>query len=520
MEQGYILSLDCGTQSVRSMLFDCEGHILGDEKIKFEPYFSDYPGWAEQEPEVYWQSISKACINLKEKCGDSWDRIIGVVLTTLRDTVVNLDRDGHVLRPAILWLDQRMAKCDDPVPAVYKAAYSAVGMLDTIEITRRKSKANWIRENQPEIWEKTYKYLLLSGYLTYKFTDRMVDSSANQIGHIPFNYKNKRWPSFWSNFRWSMFGVEKEKLPELIGPGEIIGGITEEASVETGIKAGTPLIAGGSDKSCETLGVGCLDEQGASLSFGTTATVQITTDKYIEPLRFMPSYPSVIPGCFNPEVDIVRGYWMISWFKKEFGIREMAEAKERNISPEVLLNQLLNHIPPGCQGLILQPFWGPGLKMPAAKGAIIGFGDVHTRAHIYRAIIEGINFGLIEGLKRIEAKSGIKVQKLMVSGGGSQSEAICQITSDMFNLPVYKGETFEASALGAAVSGFLSMGIYKNYEEAVEHMVRYTKIYTPNHTNAAIYSRLYNEVYKKIYPRLEGLYKDIQKITGYPQIYE
>lgn len=519
MERGYILSLDCGTQSVRSILFNSKGHIVGEEKIEFEPYFSKYPGWAEQDPEVYLQSISKACINLKEKYEEAFQDIIGVVLTTLRDTVINLDKDGNILRPAILWLDQRMAKCDDPVPLIFKTAYMTVGMLETIEITRRKSKANWIRENQPDIWEKTYKYLLLSGYLTYKFTGKMVDSVANQIGHIPFDYKNKRWPGFHGNFRWSMFGIEKEKLPQLIEPGENIGGITEEASLKTGIRSGTPFIACGSDKSCETLGVGCLNAESASLSFGTTATAQVVTKNYIEALRFMPSYPSVVPGCFNPEAEIFRGYWMISWFKKEFAAREMAEAKEKNISPEVLLNERLGAIPPGCQGLILQPFWGPGLKMPTAKGSIIGFGDVHTRVHIYRAIIEGINFGLMDGLNRIETKSGVKVQKLMVSGGGSQSDAICQITSDMFNLPVYKGETFEASALGAAVSGFVALGVHKSYEEAVLNMVRYSRVFTPNIGNSTVYKRLYDDVYKKIYPRLEGLYREIQKITGYPEIY-
>jgi sugar (pentulose or hexulose) kinase len=519
VEHGYILSLDCGTQSVRSILFDCKGHIVGEEKIEIEPYFSDNPGWAEQDPEVYWQSLSKACICLKEKHEEAFEAVIGVVLTTLRDTVINLDKNGKVLRPGILWLDQRMAKCSDPVPLVFKAAYLAVGMLETVEITRRKSKANWIKENQPEVWKKTYKYLLLSGYLTYKFTGRMVDSSASQIGHIPFDYKNKRWPGFYGNFRWSMFGIEKEKLPELIEPGQNIGGITEEASLETGIKAGTPFIACGSDKSSETLGVGCLNAESASLSFGTTATAQVITENYIEALKFMPSYPSVVPGRFNPEAEIFRGYWMISWFKKEFASKEMVEAKEKCVSPELLLNERLSHIPPGCQGLMLQPYWGPGLKMPTAKGSIIGFGDVHTRAHIYRAIIEGINFGLMDGLHRIEAKTGVKVQKLMVSGGGSQSEAICQITSDMFELPVYKGETCEASALGAALSGFVALGVYGSYEEAALNMVRHAKVFTPNTGNSAIYRRLYNDVYKKIYPRLEGLYKEIQKITGYPEVY-
>lgn len=518
MGERYILSIDCGTQSIRALLFDEYGDMAAKEKAEFEPYFSDYPGWAEQEPEMYYSSLCRVCSGLKEKQPGKWDKIIGVTVTTQRDTCVNIDKDGKVLRPAIIWLDQRMAKCDKPLPALDNAMFKCIGMRKAVEISRRKSRSNWIKENQPEIWNATYKYMLLSGYLTYRLTGEMKDSIANQIGHIPFDYKNKSWPKYANSWRWHVFGIEKEKLPELVEPGQIIGAIAAAASAETGLKEGLPIIAGGSDKGCETLGSGCLDLDCASLSFGTTATIQTTSSFYFEPIRFMPAYPSAIPGHYNPEIEIFRGYWMISWFKKEFSTRELLEAKERNIPPEVLLNERLNDIPPGSHGLILQPYWGPGLKMPDAKGSIIGFGDVHTRAHIYRAIIEGINYALYEGLELIERKSGTRVRRIMVSGGGSQSDTICQITADMFNRPVCKGVTYETSGLGAAIIGFVGLGIYGSYREAVDKMVRSSVIYQPDKNGAEIYSKLYNRVYKKIYSKLRDLYSEIKEITNYPEI--
>lgn len=209
---------------------------------------------------------------------------------------------------------------------------------------------------------------------------------------------------------------------------------------------------------------------------------------------------------------------MISWFKKEFCLKEVVEADEKGISPESLLNERLYEIPPGSKGLMLQPFWGAGLKMPEAKGAIIGFGDVHTRAHIYRAIIEGINYGLREGVEMIEVKTRARVERLMVSGGGSQSDAICQITADMFGRPVYKGETYESSGLGAAIVGFVGLGVYSSYEEAVDRMVHYSQVLTPDGDNVEVYNQLYNRVYKRIYPRLKTLYEEIQQITKYPEI--
>ncbi|MGV8982315.1 FGGY-family carbohydrate kinase [Clostridium sp.] len=515
---GYILTLDCGTQSVRAILFDDSGTIIGKEKVEFEPYFSKKPGWAEQDADVFWNNCCTACKTLKIKQPKDFEKIIGVTVTTQRDTGVIVDSEGMPLRPAIIWLDQRMAKCEGPLAFYDNAIFKTIRMDKTIEMARRKAKSNWIIENEPELWKKTYKYLLLSGYFIFKLTGIFADSIASQIGHIPFDYKNQCWAKSKTSYRWKMFGIEREKLYDLIVPGEIISGITAKAALDTGIKEGIPVIAAGSDKGCETLGVGCLDPSTASMSFGTTATVQITSDFYMEPLAFMPPYPASRPGYYNPEVEIFRGYWMISWFKKEFCSREVVEAKERGISPESILNEKLNDIPPGSQGLILQPFWGPGLKMLEAKGSLIGFGDVHTRAHIYRAIIEGINYALIDGLEKIEKKSKVKVKTVIVSGGGSQSDAICQITADMFNRTVLRGQTYETSGLGAAINGFVGLKMFGSYEEAVNSMVHYTSSFQPNSKNTEVYKKLYKKVYCKIYPKLESLFKEIKKITNYPNI--
>lgn len=516
--EGYILSLDCGTQSVRAILFDRQGIIVGKEKVEFEPYFSSQPGWAEQDTDVFWDSCCLACQTLKTRQPEDWDKILGVAVTTQRDTTILVDEEGKPLRPAIIWLDQRMARCEEPLPLYDIIMFKAIGMTKAAEILRRQAKTNWIIENEPELWKRTYKFLLLSGFFIFRLTGKYVDSAASQIGHIPFDYKKQCWARSSIDFKWKMFGIDRPRLYDLVKPGEIIAGVTAQAAAATGIKEGTPVIAAGSDKGCETLGVGCLDLSCASMSFGTTATVQTTSRRYLEPLQFMPPYPASIPGYYNPEVEIFRGYWMINWFKKEFGAREMIEAAERGLPPESVLDEKLADIPPGSQGLILQPFWTPGLKMPEAKGAIIGFGDVHTRAHIYRAIIEGINYALMEGLEHIEKKSKVKVKKIAVSGGGSQSNAICQITADMFNRTVVRGQTYETSGLGAAINGFVGLKVFNSYEEAVENMVHYTSVFEPNAEHARLYRELYQRVYCKIYSRLEGLYEEIKDITHYPDI--
>lgn len=516
MDEKYILTIDCGTQSLRASIFDREGNLYGKEQIKFKPYESLNPGWAEQDVMIYWESLCGACLSLKQKEPEKWTKIDAVVVTTLRDTAVCIDERGNPLRPAIVWLDQRRVKISEKLRMLDNLQFSLVGMKRTVYLTRAYAKANWIKRNQPEIWDKTYKYMLVSGFLNYKLSGKLNDSVASQVAHMPFDYKKKRWEGSDNSWKWPVFGVEREKLYDLIEPTKLMGEVSPEAAKSTGIKEGTPIIAGGADKASETVGVGCIDSNAASISFGTTATIETTSSKYFEPIRFMPAFPALVPGYYNPEVEVFRGYWMISWFKREFAAKEEVEARELGITPEELLNRRLAEIPPGSHGLILQPYWGPHIKTPDAKGSIIGFGEIHTRIHIYRAIIEGINYALMSGLEMIEKKSENKIEKIMVSGGGSQSAAICQITADMFNRPVYKSQTSENSSLGAAITGFVGNGTYRNFREAVEHMVHYKNIYEPVPENTEIYQKLYRKVYKSIYSRLKKLYREIKEITHYP----
>ena len=163
----------------------------------------------------------------------------------------------------------------------------------------------------------------------------------------------------------------------------------------------------------------------AALSYGTTATINTTHRKYIEPIPLVPPFPSAVPDAYSLEIQVYRGFWMVSWFKREFGLREQQLAEERGVMPESLFDTLVSEIPPGSMGLILQPYWSPGVKVPGpeAKGAIIGWGDVHTRGHLYRAILEGLAYALREGKERTEKRSGVKITELRVAGGGSQSEA-------------------------------------------------------------------------------------------------
>ncbi len=514
----HLLAIDNGTQSVRALVFDLSGNLVAKSQVTIEPYFSRRPGWAEQNPEYYWSSLCTACRQLWEKAPAVKDALAGAALTTQRATVINVDRTGRPLRPAILWLDQRRAEGQRPIRGPWGLAFKLARMSETIAYIQAEAEANWIRTHEPEIWAATYKYLYLSGYLTYRLCGRFVDSVGCQVGFMPFDYKRLQWAANW-DWKWRAVPMPRDFLVELVPPAGQIGVISAEAAEATGIPAGLPLIAAAADKACEVIGAGSLAAHTGCISYGTTATITNTQTRYVEPLPLIPPYPAAVPEAYSLEVQIFRGFWMVSWFKKEFGQVELQLAEEQGIAAEVLLDQLLAEAPAGSMGLVLQPYWTPGIKVPGpeAKGAVIGFGDVHTRAHLYRAMIEGLAYGLREGKERLERRTGIPITELRVSGGGSQSDAVMQLSADVFGLPAIRPHVYETSGLGAAIYVAVGLKLHPDFDTAVRAMTRVGRVFDPNPETHALYDALYRKVYLKLYERLKPLYKEIREITGYPR---
>ena len=513
---GTVLTIDCGTQSLRAFLFARDGTLLHRVKLDYEPYASPRPGWAEQDARLYWDTLARACRSLRAQGPEAFTRVQGVGVTTQRASLVFVDGAGEPLRPAILWLDNRKASTVYRPGLFRAAAFRAAGVLETVRSLQREGKAAWVREHQPDLWSRTAFVLQLSGFLNHRLTGRFRDATAAQIGHTPFQYRQQRWchpgelPAL-------LFPIDRARLPELVPAGGLLGRITAAAQAATGLPEGLPVIACASDKGCETLGTGCTGPGAASLSFGTTATVQTTSPSYFETLPFLPPYPAALPGHYNPEVEIFRGYWMISWFKRELAPREVQEAAALGVPVEAVLDRFLREVPAGSMGLVTLPHWGPSLDQPCTKGAMIGFGAVHTRGHLYRSVIEGLGFALREGLERIEGAGGVRATRIGISGGATQSGAICQITADIFGRPLTAGETFETAGLGAAALTAAGVGLHPSILAAARAMVRPGRVYSPRPAQTALYDQMYREVYRPLHPRLQPLYRRLRAILNYPE---
>ncbi len=502
----YILSVDVGTQTIKGVVYDFSGEMLIKEKQFYDkPYFSPKPGHYEREAEDYWNDLVSVCKKLFRNGIDAKD-IEAVSITTQRATTVFLDKNFEPLRPAILWLDKREAE-EVTNLGFYEFLFRLVGAFDTVKTFQKRSAVNWVIKNEPELWQKTGYVCYLSTYLNYKLTGAFFDSNASQVGYLPFNFKKKQWEPE-NSWKYKAVSVRLNMLPKLVNPSDLIGYVTERASKDTGLPKGVPVVAAASDKACELIGVGAYGKYDAALSFGTTATINFNSDRYLEAFRFFPSYPSAIGNAFNVEYQVFRGFWLISWFKEQFAKLESKAAESLGIAAEELLEKRVSNIPAGSDGLVLHPFWSQGVagKKQVMKGSIIGFTDSHKMEHVYKALIEGLMFALREGKEAIEKKMNIKLKRLFASGGGAKSRLVVNCAADIMNLPVFKPDNVETSSLGAAMLAALGVGKFNSIYEAIDAMKPNGEFIYPKPENVKIYDNIFKKVFVPIKGKLSPIF--------------
>ena len=511
-----ILVFDVGTQSIRATIFDKLGKELASvSEIYKVPFLSPKKGDCEQDINFYIDKMAKLSLSLKEKNPKVFSLISGVVIVDIRDSSLILDKDIKPIRNAILWLDEKRVPLNGKnFSIIEKLIFKLIGKWEVVVKNSERTPCQWLKVNEKENYEKMKYYIPLGAYFNYRLTGNLIVSSADCIGHFPINFKTGKY-YFKGHPMNSVFGIPRNVLVPLVEPGSIIGNITKEFSSLSGIKEGTPLFASGSDKANETLGNGSISPNTCSISLGTACTVDVCYSKYKEAYKFLPSYKAPYDGDYHLELQVYSGFWLVSWFIKEFVTEEeLSLAKKENISIEEYLNRQMDLIPPGNDGLVLQPYWYPALARPDAKGMISGFSFSHNKYNLYRAIIEGIAYCLLAGLKQILKRTHKKIDTIYISGGGSQSDIICQLFADVFNIRVKVSKEKEVASLGGAISGFLAMKEYLTPQEAIKNMVRHEKEYLPNKERHNKYFYVYKNIYLKMYKRSKKLSLYAKKVSN------
>ena len=412
-------------------------------------------------------------------------------------------------------MDRRRADRIPPLPTMWRALFALARADDVVTHLQREAEVNWWAEHEGAMLARADKVMLVSGFLNWRLSGRCADATAAQVGYLPFDFRRQAWcrPGDW---RWSALALSPNQCPELVPATQTIGAVCANAARHTGIAQGLPVISAGADKACEVLAAGALQPGVACVSAGTSVSISTGTNRYVEALPFSPAYPAAAPGVYCSEIQTHCGFWMVRWFLDEFGHVERQAASRDGVSAEVMFDALAAAVPAGAAGLLLQPHWSPGVRHPAAdaRGAVIGFGPEHGRAHLARAILEGQAHALREGRDRVARATRRAIESLVVVGAASRSDLVTQIMADVIGLPATRLHTAEAAALGAAMTAAVGVGLHRDVDLARSAMVRHGRRFAPDPDAARLYDRLHREVYRPLYGRLAPLYARLRRIVS------
>lgn len=507
MQKKYTIGIDSGTQSTRVIVFDLEGRQVCAGSAEHPELISEQPGYAVHNHNDLYNGLCKACRDLFSKFDGNPAEIAAIGLSGQRGTTFFVDNKGKQICRPISWMDLRWRENE---------AY-----LDVLEpetepwrtYLAHYSRMNWLKHNKPLLAAQVYKYLSAPGYMGYQLFGDYVESYANNLG-LPIDRKN--WTLYKDSDIFDKMGLTTSQLGRFVNPGTVMGYITKEAAVQTGLPEDCPVVACAGDKQSEVLGAGSIHNGQAYITLGTLSGLDIVGDTYIsdayQSLKHR-TYLAAVPGTWHAEAALSKGFWLVSWFRDNFAEGLDVKAKQLGMTVEAYLDQEAATIPAGSEGLITIADWKSSWDKPAARGMFIGFDHRHKRAHMFRSLIEGIVMQLKVSTDEMCKITGKKITELRVGGGGSKSDTAVQTIADVFGIPVKKSIETETCALGCAISAAVGANIYPNFETAVQSMAQKTKVYIPNPENQKIYAALREKVLSKFYSVNEALLQEIAEIT-------
>jgi len=508
----YLVAIDAGTIGCRTIIFDEEGREISRAYEEY-PSIYPHPTWVEQRADDWWRA---ACNTLKRSLSQAkvkTDRVAGVSVTNQRETIVPVNENGTPLRNAIVWQDRRTVNECATIKEIVgsEKIYEIAGL--TIDPYFSAPKILWIKKNEEEIFERTYKFMLVHDYLLMKLTGEFVTDWSNASRTMLFDMRNFEW----SKAICDALEIPLEKLPRAEPPAKKIGEITREASEATGLEPGTPVITGGGDQQCGAVGIGVVREGRIKATTGTGTFILAYSNKpmWDKNMRVLCSCHAD-PGKWVIEASIFTTGSVYRWFRDQLGHTEKALAEILGEDPYNILNREAEAAPPGSGGILVLPhFVGAGAPYwnPNSRGVIFGLALGHTRKHLIRALMEGVCFEIRKNIEVIK-QMGITVDEMRITGGATRSQLWNQIQADVYNLPVVIGAVEEATALGAAILAGVGSGVYKSVSDAAEKVVQIKERRNPDPAKRKMYDKLYRlhlELYDALNER--GLFAKLAEIT-------
>lgn len=497
----YLLGVDIGTSGTKTVLFDENGRTVASDLQEY-PLHQPKAAWAEQEPEDWWKAVCTSIKNVISKAGPSDIKAVG--LSGQMHGLVMLDKNDNVLRRSIIWCDQRTQRECDEITDI-------IGKKRLIEITANPaltgftaSKIRWVQANEPEIFEKTTKIMLPKDYIRYMLTGEFATDVSDASGMQLMNIANRNW----SDEVLKKLDIDKSLLGTMYESCEIAGKISDSAAKLTGLKAGTPVVAGAGDQAAGAVGNGIVKSGIISSTIGTSGVVFASMDSIsIDKCGRVHTFCHAVPGMWHV-MGVTQGAGLsLKWFRDNFCNEEISVAKCMQKDPYILMDEEAEKIEPCCEGLTYLPYLmgerTPHLD-PYARGVFFGLTAKHTKAHMIRAIMEGVVFSLKDCLEIIK-EMGVTISQVRASGGGGKSPLWRQMQADVFGCDVVTTNSSEGPALGAAILAGVGAGVFGSVPEACEAII---KVQDTQKANCGIYDKNYDK-YKRIYVNLKELFKEV-----------
>jgi xylulokinase len=502
----YLLAHDLGTSGNKATLYTTEGQLLKKIVYNYDTHFFNST-WAEQEPDTWWRAVAETTKCILEDIDPK--AVAAVSFSGQMQGCVCVDHQGAALRPAIIWADQRAEK--ETAELVKR-----IGLERFYKITGHRpspaysiEKLMWIKNNEPSVYQKTYKMLLCKDYMVLKLTGCFATDYSDASGTNALDLSTMTW----SEEIIKAAALEIDKFPKLVASTHIIGGVTLKAAKETGLCEGTPIVMGGGDGACAAIGAACIREGDTYSCMGSSAWIAMTTDKpiYDEKMRTF-NFAHIIPGLIMPCGTMQTAGASYSWLKRELAQYESIEAKNKGISAYDLINEKVAQSPPGANGVIYLPYL-LGERSPRwnvnARGAFIGLKMESKREDMFRSVVEGIIFNLNTILEAF--KDHVAIKEVLVIGGGAQSTVWRQMMADIYGIPILKPNYLEeATAMGAAITAGVGAGIFENFE-AIYSFLKIEDRLEPITENKEKYKKVY-PVFETCYHALMGAYDELAKL--------
>ena len=502
----YLLAHDLGTSGNKAVLFTTDGKLV---KSAVYSYNTDYfnNNWAEQDAGDWWKAV---CATTKEILqGVEREQVAAVSFSGQMMGCLCVDKNGEPLRKSIIWADQRAVKEADRIQDKIgnERFYRITG--HRISAAYGLQKLMWIRNNQPEVYEATYKMLNSKDYIIYKLTGKFVTDYSDATGTTALDLNTYQW----SDEVIGAAGIDGGKLPDLKPSTYVVGGVTKQAAEQTGLAEGTPVVCGGGDGLCATVGAGCIREGMAYNVLGSSSWISITSEKpiYDEQMRTF-NWAHIIPGYVAPCGTMQAAGVSYSWLKNEICTSETEEALKRGVSPYELINEEIEKSPAGANGLIFLPYllgersprWNPN-----ARGAFIGLKMEHKRADMLRSVLEGVTLNLDIILKAFSKH--IPIKEITAIGGGAKGKVWRQIMADIYGIPVLKPNYLEeATSMGAAVTGGVGAGVFSDFS-VINRFIEITDVQKPDEASSRKYEAI-KPVFEECYASLVKVYDRMSQI--------